>query len=83
MRYFDDDAEYAQEQQECGSSEKPNNLLSEKQEQPEADLKIEIGHWMDSLDDKYCLLVEQYSRQDIKETARYFYGLGLNARKEE
>lgn len=53
------------------------------QEQPEVDLKIEIGHWLDSLDDKYCSFVEQYSWQDIKETARHFYELGLKARKEK
>lgn len=57
-----------------------------EQEQPEVDLKIEIGHWLDKLDDKYCMLVEDYSIQDIKDTARYFAEWGaihLNARKEE
>lgn len=55
----------------------------ETKEQPETDLKIEIGRWLDSLDAKYCSLVEQYSTQDVKETALHFYGLGLKARKEE
>ena len=51
-----------------------------QQEQPGVDLKIEIGHWMDSLDDKYCSFIEEYSAQDIKETARHFYELGRNTR---
>ena len=44
-------------------SEKPMN---------QEDIDTEIGHWMDRLDDKYCLLVPHYSIQDIKDTARYF-----------
>ena len=52
-------------------------------EQSEVDLRKEIGRWMDKLDDKYCMFVENYSIQDIKDTAKYFYELGLNARKEE
>lgn len=58
-------------------------ITSLQQEQPEVDLEKEIGHWMDKLDDKYCILVEDYSIQDIKDTARHFYELGLNARKEK
>ena len=60
-----------------------NFMVSLQEEQPEVDLKIEIGHWLDKLDDKYCMLVEDYSIQDIKDTARHFYELGLDARKEE
>lgn len=36
------------------------------------DIDTEIGHWIDRLDDKYCLLVPHYSIQDIKDTARHF-----------
>lgn len=35
-------------------------------------LETEIGHWLDRLDDKYCLLVPHYSIQDIKDTAQHF-----------
>ena len=50
----------------------------EKSEQPinQDDIDAEIGHWMDRLDDKYCMLVNHYSIQDIKDTARHFYELG-------
>lgn len=76
MRYFDDDAEYAQEQQECGSSEKPNNLLSEKQEPPEVDLEKEIN--------SYCGTRDIRPVPDFMDAvARHFYELGFNARKEE
>lgn len=54
-----------------------------QQEQPGSDLEKEIGRWMDKLDDRYCVLVEDYSIRDIKDTARHFYELGLNAKKEE
>ena len=57
--------------------------ISLQQEQPEVDLEEEIGHWMDKLDDKYCTRVEDYSVQDIKDTARYFHELGLNAARKE
>ena len=36
------------------------------------DIDTEIGHWMDRLDDKYCMLVNHYSIQDIKDTACHF-----------
>lgn len=53
-----------------------NRFLSdlEKSEKPmeQEDIDTEIGHWMDRLDDKYCLLVSHYSIQDIKDTARHF-----------
>lgn len=49
----------------------------------ESDLVKETGRWMDRLDDKYCTLVENYSIQDIKDTARHFYELGLNTRKDD
>lgn len=55
-------------------------IQSLRQEQPEVDLEKEIGRWMDKLDDKYCILVEDYSIQDIKDTARHFYELGKNAK---
>lgn len=54
-----------------------------KEQQMEADLWRETGRWLDRLDDKYCTLTESYSIQDIKDTARHFYELGLKARKEE
>lgn len=46
----------------------------EKSEKPmvQEDIDTEIGHWMDHLDDKYCMLVNHYSIQDIKGTARHF-----------
>ena len=52
--------------------------LQEKSEKPinQDDIDTEIGHWMDHLDDKYCMLVNHYSIQDIKDTARHFYELG-------
>ena len=37
-----------------------------------AKFETEIGHWMDRLDDRYCMLVEEYSIQDLKDTARHF-----------
>lgn len=63
------------------AAERIKNYL--QQEQPEVDLEEEIGRWMNKLDDKYCVLVKDYSIQDIKDTARHFFGLRLNARKEE
>ena len=58
-------------------------IESLQQEQPEADLEKEICRWMDKLDDKYCMLVDNYSIQDIKDTARHFWNKGYNAIKEE
>lgn len=49
----------------------------------EVDLEKEIGRWMDKLDDKYCIFVDDYSIQDIKSTARHFFELGLKAQKGE
>ena len=40
------------------------------------DLDVEIGHWFDKLDDKYCQLVDYYKQSDIRETAKYFFHLG-------
>ena len=50
------------------------STLQEKSEKPinQDDIDTEIGHWMDHLDDKYCMLVNHYSIQDIKDTARHF-----------
>lgn len=36
------------------------------------ELVTEIGHWLDRLDDKYCMRVPNYSIQDIKDTAQHF-----------
>lgn len=68
-----------QEQPESGSSEKPNNLLSEKQEQLEVDLEKEMDNDYDSpLWDGETVSWMTYTR-----IARHFYEFGLNARKEE
>ena len=49
-----------------------NDIIeSFQQEQPEVDLEKEINAWLDS------------GTYTIRETARHFYELGLNARKEE
>lgn len=60
-------ASLQQEQPECGSSEKPKNLLSEKQEQSEVDSEKEFLSWW----------------KKTSPLARYFYRHGLNARKEK
>lgn len=54
-----------------GSSEKPNSQWKPSEEQMEVELAEEINAWMDS------------GTYTIRETARHFYALGLNARKEE
>lgn len=65
-----------QEQPEGGSSEKPNDHLSEKQKQPEVDLERDAV--------QFCfdkgLNVTPYQAKTL---ARHFYELGLNARKKE
>ena len=77
-------ANYKEWEAELNSYNKITSLIeSLRQEQPGVDLEEEIGHWIDKLDDKYCTLVEDYSVQDIKNTAHHFYELGLKARKEE
>lgn len=53
-----------------------------QQEQPETDLEKEIDEWLKAghiTDTRYS----DYCDDDIKETARHFYELGLNAIKEE
>ena len=46
-------------------------------------LNIEIGYWLDKLDDKYCQQVESYTNADIRETVQHFYSLALeDVRKE-
>ena len=53
-----------------------------QQEQPETDLEKEIDEWLKAghiTDTRYS----DYCDDDIKETARHFYELGLKARKEE
>ena len=59
-----------------------------KQEQPEVDFKIEERKWVhDAVDNIFPedgdFMSEVDFRKIIKDTARYFYELGLNARKEE
>lgn len=51
------------------------------QKPKQKDIETEIGHWMNFLDDKYCMFIEHYSIQDIKDTARHFYELGLKVKK--
>lgn len=46
------------------------------------DIDTEIGHWLSRLDDKYCMLVNNYSIQDIKDTASYFAKWGAEHAKE-
>lgn len=57
-----------------------STLDSEKPMEQE-DIDTEIGHWIDRLDDKYCLLVPHYSIQDIKDTARHFAQWGAEHAK--
>lgn len=66
-----------QESPVSGSSEKPNNLLSEKQEQPEVDLEKEVDATMK----RYLYHIT--CREEQISFARHFYELGLKARKEE
>ena len=49
-----------------GQIEKSENPMEHK------DIDTEICHWMGCLDDRYCMLVNHYSIQDIKDTARHF-----------
>ena len=72
-----------QEQPESGSSEKPNNLLSEKQEQQEVDFEKEYEQWLDLSGIGEAWENGEWSTNDIRRTARHFYELGLNARKED
>jgi len=53
-----------------------------QQEQPEVDLEKEITKWIDS-GDITDTRFDDYDDSDIERTARHFYELGLNARKEE
>lgn len=80
-----EDKDYAQYELDvaCGYDMACDDFLSflsdlEKEEKPMEykDIDTEIGHWLDHLDDKYCMLVNHYSIQDIKDTARHFYELG-------
>lgn len=61
-----------------GKKDTSDSLESEKPINQD-DIDTEIGHWMDHLDDKYCMLVNHYSIQDIKDTAHHFYELGKNS----
>lgn len=57
----------------------------EKSEKPMEykNIDTEIGHWMSCLDDKYCMLVNHYSIQDIKDTARHFAEWGAEHAREK
>lgn len=57
-------------------------IASLQQEQPKVDLEEEITKWIDSGDITDTRFAD-YDDSDIERTARYFYELGLNARKEE
>ncbi len=57
-------------------------IISLQQEQPEVDLEKEITKWIDS-GDITDTRFNDYDDSDIERTARHFYELGLNARKEE
>ena len=52
-----------------------------RQEQPKVDLEKEYKTWWDSI--AYKINVEHVMEWYMHETARHFYKLGLNARKEE
>jgi len=52
-----------------------------QQEQPEVDLEKEIDKWFDSMGEAWE--DGEWSTNDIKSTARHFFELGLNARKEK
>lgn len=64
-------------------SEKLSDLEKEEKPSEHKDIDTEIGHWMSRLDDKYCMLVNHYSIQDIKDTARHFYELGCRRTAEK
>lgn len=53
----------------------------ENQSQPEVGLEKEIDKWFDMIGDSWD--DAEWSTNDIRSTARHFYELGLNARKEE
>ena len=57
-------------------------LDSLQQEQSDVDLDKEITKWIDS-GDITDTRFDDYDDSDIERTARHFYELGLNARKEE
>lgn len=63
-------------------------LDSLQQEQPEVDFKIEERKWIHNAVDNVFpedgdFMSEVDFRKILKDTARHFYELGLNARKEE
>jgi len=58
-----------------------NFISSLQQEQPEVDLEKEIEKWFDMMGDSWEN--GEWSSNDIRSTARHFYELGLNARKED
>lgn len=56
-------------------------ITSLQQEQPEVDINKEIEKWFDLMGDAWEN--GEWSTNDIRSTARHFYELGLNARKED
>ena len=56
-----------------------------KQEQPEVDLENEISRWIteDCGPSDFNAFADHWCADDIIATARHFYELGLNARKED
>ena len=54
-----------------------NNTINAMVSHGRGTLQTEIGHWLDHLDDKYCVLVDEFSLSDIRETAEHFYKLGV------
>lgn len=54
-----------------------------QQEQPEVDLEKEIEKWFDLSGIGEAWENGEWSTNDVTRTARHFYELGLNARKED
>ena len=56
-----------------------------QQEQPEVDLEKEISRWIteDCGPSDFNAFADHWCADDIIATARHFYELGLNARKED
>jgi hypothetical protein len=57
-------------------------ITSLLQEQPEVDLEKELHNWMVEMDGKYALLATDNVDRLITDTAKHFYELGLNSKKE-
>ena len=79
---------YAEEEKDSALQNLCGNLLhfinSLQQEQPEVDLEKEIQEHINAcLDVKFPTTDIELIKKDVSYTARKFYELGLNARKEE